>query len=472
MQGFLRWLFSGLMHSFVFLVLLLPAFQYGEESGTGPSAGSPSIEEENNEERAREELELFQEIRDLILDNYVVELDGKDLLFDSLHGMADALPYSSFYPPREASQFREEISGKYVGLGVVCYRPKSANGALLVYKTRFESPASQLLKPGDEILSVDGIPTAEHSIKEVYDWMRGEGRKGTACRLKIRRPATSQILTVQLIRESISIPSVFGERIVDMERGIGYVRIEKFLKYTDAEFRHAMDTLETARGGSLDALILDLRFNAGGILNSALGVANAFLREGVLVSTRGRSPSSRKVYTADRNRCAWPELDLVILVNGQSASAAEVLAGALKDHRRAVLLGEPTFGKGVVQSALRKPLHDQSVVIKIPTALYYLPSGLCVEKRMDVGNKNPTGLRPDIVIPLDPRKRKLLRSRLYDLGFEHNVTQNETKGTDDETLTDVQLKAALQLLSGRTPFTPLPAVPRGARTGLSKDITD
>jgi carboxyl-terminal processing protease len=257
---------------------------------------------------------------------------------------------------------------------------------------------------------------------------------------------------VRLKRARIKKPSVVGFRLPSPSADIGYIRISRFMTHTDGEFRVMLDAMA---GEEMAALILDLRFNRGGVLDSALQVANLFLGEGVLVSTRGRRPEANQVYVAERSACKYPHLPMVVLINGTSASAAEVLAGTLQDHKRAVLLGTHSFGKGVVQAAIQQDLFGRPAIIKIPTALYFLPSGRCIERELYKGNPHGGGLEPDIVIPMEDRAEQRLERALMEMDLDHVPGEEQGKRALASN-SDPQLEAVLRLLGGEKVFTPLP----------------
>jgi carboxyl-terminal processing protease len=395
-----------------------------------------------------EEARSFEVIREMILDRYVEPLDSEQLIYHAIQGMINPLEHAKFYIPEEESSFQEEISGAYVGIGCYC---TMRGDRFLVYKVLLDSPASRVLEEGDEVLEVEGKSTKAITQAQAYALMRGDSEVGSTCTLKIRKAEDNRIEVHTLTRERIQKPSVSGGWMLDEELGIGYIMISQFLQHTGREFATVLESLE-AEG--IKSLILDVRGNTGGVLDSALAVANLFIPEGVLVTTRGRHIISERVYTANRTLFAFPDLTLVVLINEESASAAEVLAGALQDYKRAVLVGTHSFGKGVVQSATRMELFGRPVVVKLPVALYFLPSGRCIEKKLGLPGVRGGGLEPDITVPVNKEERNRIRQALGAISLTYVPEETgERSGLDPSR--DPQLDAAIRLLKGEKIFTPL-----------------
>jgi carboxyl-terminal processing protease len=398
-----------------------------------------------------EEIRSFERIRDMILDRYVEPIDSEELIFHAIQGMIEPLDHARFYIPEEEAAFQEEISGAYVGIG--CYCTRRGDG-LFVYKVLPGSPAARVLDEEDEVLEIEGESTKNMTHRQAYALMRGDGKVGSTCTLKIRKAVDGRIEVHTLTRERIQKPSVFGGWVLDQEQAIGYILISQFLQNTGKELA---DLVERLKAKGIRSLILDLRGNTGGVLDSALVAANLFIPEGVLVTTRGRQVISERVYTANRSHFAYPDLALVVLINGQSASAAEVLAGALQDYKRAVLLGTHSFGKGVVQSATKMELFGRPVVVKLPVALYFLPSGRCIEKELGLEGVRGGGLEPDILVPVDEEAQDRIRRSLAEISLIHDPAAGlETEALDPAL--DPQFDAAIRLLKGEKIFTPLPGL--------------
>ena len=347
------------------------------------------------------EAQLLAEAIERVRHDYVDELDDDRLVEAAIRGMlADLDPHSSFLGPAEFDDIRVSTSGRYSGIGVDL---GVEDGRVVVVAPVDGSPASRAgILAGDVILSVDGMPLDVADLDDAVHLMRGP--PGTRVVLAIRREGVDEPLEIALDRGQIEVQSVRAELL---EAGDAYVRISHFTDSTAQDLRRALADLEHQAGRSLPGLVLDLRNNPGGVLDAAVAVADVFLDHGLIVSAEGRMPDAR--FRA--NATPGDLLDgapLSILVNKGSASAAEIVAGALKDHRRATIIGTPTFGKGSVQTII--PLSDGNA-IKLTTSRYYTPSGMSIHAR---------GVAPDVVV--------------------------EAQGPDGE---DAQLASALAALPGR-----------------------
>jgi len=348
-----------------------------------------------------EEARLLAEVIERIKRDYVDRVDDHDLIEAAIRGMiADLDPHSAFLDPTEFHDIRISTSGKYFGVGI---EVGIDDGHMVVVTPVDGSPAARAgIRAGDIILSVDGMPVSAVNLEETVGLMRGPA--GTQVVLVLRRPGDEDSLVIELHRGQIEVQSVRAELL---EAGDAYIRISHFTDSTAQDLRKALSELEIQAEGSLSGLVLDLRNNPGGVLDAAVAVADLFLDGGLIVSAEGRMPDARFRINAtpgDMLRGA----PLSVLVNKGSASAAEIVAGALKDHRRATIIGTATYGKGSVQTIM--PLSEGNA-IKLTTSRYYTPSGLSIHAR---------GVTPDVVV--------------------------ETHGTDGE---DAQLASALATLLGR-----------------------
>jgi len=348
-----------------------------------------------------EEARLLAEVIERIKRDYVDRVDDHDLIEAAIRGMiADLDPHSAFLDPTEFHDIRISTSGKYFGVGI---EVGIDDGHMVVVTPVDGSPAARAgIRAGDIILSVDGMPVSAVNLEETVGLMRGPA--GTQVVLVLRRPGDEDSLVIELHRGQIEVQSVRAELL---EAGDAYIRISHFTDSTAQDLRKALSELEIQAEGSLSGLVLDLRNNPGGVLDAAVAVADLFLDGGLIVSAEGRMPDARFRINAtpgDMLRGA----PLSVLVNKGSASAAEIVAGALKDHRRATIIGTATYGKGSVQTIM--PLSEGNA-IKLTTSRYYTPSGLSIHAR---------GVTPDVVV--------------------------ETHGTDVE---DAQLASALATLLGR-----------------------
>lgn len=380
------------------------------------------------EDSPYEQMQILARAMQLIRQDYVDEskVSYKDLTYEALHGMLSSLdPHSQFMDPKDFKSMQEDTKSEFGGLGVVV---SQKNGLLTVISPMEDSPGFEAgILPGDQILKINGQTTEKLTLQQAVDKLRGEvGEKVT---LTISRPATREIKDYELTRAVIKVPSVKEAQILPASGGarIGYVRITQFNEPTDAELSKALDKLEKQ---GMDALILDLRYNPGGLLNSAVDVAGEFLPANTMVAfTRGRTPA-REYRTASRgsHERKYP---LAVLVNYASASGSEIVAGALKDLGRALLVGETTFGKGSVQSVISLP--DGSAV-RLTTAKYFTPGKNLIHEH---------GVSPHIRTSLTyDEETDLLRSR----------RKQENGGKDVPLYMDPQLARAMDVLQGTLTF--------------------
>lgn len=330
-----------------------------------------------------EEARLLAEVIERVKRDYVDRVDDHDLIAAAIRGMiADLDPHSAFLGPAEFQDIRISTTGKYSGIGVDV---SIEDGGVVVVTPIDGSPASRAgILPGDVILSVDGLPVDASDLEDTVARMRGPA--GTSVLLLIRRDGEQDPLEIELDRGQVEVQSVRAELL---EAGDAYVRISHFTDGTAEDLRSALAGLERQAGRPLAGLVLDLRNNPGGVLDAAIAVADAFLDKGLIVSAEGRMPEARFRVNATPGDML-NGAPLTVLVNQGSASASEIVAGALKDHRRATIIGTPTFGKGSVQTII--PLSEGHA-IKLTTSRYYTPSGMSIHAR---------GVTPDVVVERGP----------------------------------------------------------------------
>lgn len=362
----------------------------------------------------------------LIRHNYVDEskVSYSNLIMSALGGMLSSLdPYSQFLGPSAYRDLQETTHGAFGGIGI---QVGAKEGFLTVIAPIEDTPASRAgLLAGDKITEIDGQRTDQMSLSDAIRRLRGD--KGSTVKLKIQRGRESREFS--LIREIIRVTSVKGARM--LEKGIAYVRITDFSEPTATVLLEAMRKLET---NTIQALVLDLRNNPGGLLTSAIDCSSLFLEPGKrVVSTRGRGENPREIIARSSGQTHYTDFPMAVLVNGGSASAAEIVAGALQDNKRAVLVGEPTFGKGSVQNIIAL---DDGCALRLTTALYYTPSSRCIHEK---------GIEPDIVVPIAMEEwPDILRKRAFIEG-----AQPETeKPAHFDQITDRQLDRAIDLLKG------------------------
>lgn len=328
-------------------------------------------------------LDLFAKVLAYVENSYVDETDSHTLIEGAIRGMLDTLdPYTVFLPAEDYRNMKADTAGEFGGLGL---EVKKEEERLLVVKPLEDSPASRAgILPGDWIVSIDGTATADLSVTEAVRMMRG--KPGTKLRLALHREGFAQPLELVLLRDRIQVRSVEASLYPD---GVGYIRIKSFQEKTESFVTKALGELRQQRGDRpLEGLIIDLRGNPGGLLDQAVRVADRFLAKGEIVSTRGRGGKIIDIQTAHAAGTE-PDYPLVILVDDRTASASEILAGALQDHGRAVVMGTRTFGKGSVQNVVDL---DHGHGLKLTVARYYTPS------RRSIHGK---GIEPDVLVGKD-----------------------------------------------------------------------
>lgn len=326
---------------------------------------------------------LFGKVINFIERQYVDKVDTKELVYGAIKGMLETLdPHSAFMPPDIYNQLKNDTSGKFGGLGIEVWVNK--DGVLTVVTPMEGTPAWKAgIKPGDRITKIDGASTKGMSIVEATAKIRGE--IGTGIQFTVQRDGAAKPLEFKMKRVSIDVKSVKSELL---QEKYGYIRLNHFQEKSAQELKEAMKNLEKKQ--KLAGLVLDLRNNPGGLLDEAVEIVNLFVDEGVIVSTIGKEKDDKDVKYA-KSGIARTDIPLVVLVNGSSASAAEIVAGALKDHKRALVAGTRTFGKGSVQTVI--PLGED-VGLKLTIARYYTPNGTSIQAK---------GIEPDIVLDdIDP----------------------------------------------------------------------
>jgi carboxyl-terminal processing protease len=324
-------------------------------------------------------LRAFIEVYEHIKGEYVEEIDDQTLLNYAINGMLTKLdPHSGYLKPRDVSSLRDSTSGSFGGIGI---EMDVVDGLIEVIAPIDDSPASRAgVLAKDIITHVDEEPVRDISLQEAIEMLRGP--LGSAVTIGILREVEGQPqeVTVSLERAVIRVTSVKHEML---PHGIGYLRISQFQNRTGPDLIKAIGNLQSQ--GELNGLILDLRNNPGGVLSAAIEVTDAFIDQGLIVSTKGRDEFLDSKYEAT-NATVLANEPIVVLINGGSASAAEIVAGALQDHERAVLIGTPSFGKGSVQTILAL---ENKYALKLTTALYYTPSGRSIQA---------TGIQPTIQV--------------------------------------------------------------------------
>ncbi|HEX2932468.1 MAG TPA: S41 family peptidase, partial [Candidatus Binatia bacterium] len=329
-----------------------------------------------------ESLEAFSNILSIVRKNYVEDVETKNLVNGAINGMLSSLdPHSAYLTPDLYKELQSDTQGRFGGLGIEI---TVKGGILTVVSPIEDTPAAKAgIKPGDQIFKIEEEFTKDMSLVDAVKKMRG--LKGTKINLTIRRENNPDLLDFTLVRDIIRVQSV---RSRNLEPGYGYVRLAQFQERSDRDLQRALEKMAAEKSG-LKGLVLDLRNNPGGLLTQAVRVSDMFLDSGLIVYTEGRIESQKQKYFAQKDG-TWLDFPIVVLVNGGSASASEIVAGALQDHKRAVVLGTKTFGKGSVQTIL--PLDDNSA-LRLTTARYFTPKGRSIQA---------TGIVPDIVVESAP----------------------------------------------------------------------
>ena len=377
-----------------------------------------------------EDIQTFAEIFERIKRAYVEEVDDSTLIRNAMRGMLSELdPHSAYLDRDEFQSLRESTEGEFGGIGI---EVGLEDGRLIVITPIDDTPASRAgLQARDVILEIDDEPTERLSLQESVTLMRGD--PGSEIHLLILRSGEDEPLEFTLIRERIRTESVRSEML---ESGYGYLRVSQFQSRTGEQVNNAIQRMQ--RDGALQGLVLDLRNNPGGILQAAVAVADAFLEEGLVVYTEGRLEDTQMRFSANRETAA-PDVPLVVLINGGSASAAEIVAGALQDQRRAVIMGTESFGKGSVQQIM--PLGNGEG-LKLTTALYYTPNGRSIQAM---------GIEPDVRVVRGRLEVTENSHQLREADLEgHLRSQGEPRAVSEEMAErlreDYQLAEALNLL--------------------------
>lgn len=389
-----------------------------------------------------EQLRTFADIFGRIKANYVEPVDDKVLLENAIRGMVSGLdPHSNYLNADDYKDLQVGTKGEFGGLGI---EVGMEDGFVKVIAPIDDTPAQRAgVRSGDLIVRLDDTPVKGLSLNDAVKLMRG--KPGSGIELTIIRKGEEKPLKITVVRDTIKVASVRG-RLLDQY--YGYLRISQFQSHTTSDLLKTLNRLEKEAGGSLHGLILDLRNNPGGVLNAAVSVSDAFLTSGLIVYTQGRETDSQLRFEAAPDD-VLNGAPLVVLVNEGSASASEIVAGALQDQKRAVIMGSQTFGKGSVQTII--PISD-SAAVKLTTARYYTPSGRSIQAE---------GIKPDI--ELEEVKVSRVESNgvkpIKEANLSGHLTNGFSKSSDDKTNADdsenealankdYQLGEALNLLKG------------------------
>lgn len=412
------------------------------------TAGMKQEEVANDYSDTYKQLSLFGDVFERVRAQYVDEMEDKELIETAINGMLTSLdPHSSYLNEESFEEMRVKTRGEFGGLGI---EVTMENGFVKVVSPIDDTPAFRAgMQAGDYITHIDDEAVMGLTLSEAVDKMRGE--VGTNIKLTVRRESEAEPLEVTITRDVIRIQSV-RHRVED---NIGYIRLTTFNQNTESGTKEAVEEIKKELGNKLIGYVLDLRNNPGGLLDQAIGVSDAFLDKGEIVSTRGRNKNDTKRDNARSGDIA-DGLPIVVLINGGSASASEIVAGALQDHKRAIVLGTQSFGKGSVQTVIPLPGHG---AMRLTTARYYTPSGRSIQAK---------GIEPDIIV--EPAKIETIstkRMRESDLrgALDNNTSSNNNAANDnvagedgEEEPVDYQLLRAKDLLNGLSLYQGSPLV--------------
>jgi carboxyl-terminal processing protease len=423
-----QWEFMKYLAHFPLFLTLVAITGYAaaqEAPVAGESKSAPGSAQLN-----LDDLRTFTDVFNQVRRNYVEDVDDRRLLEAAIDGMlSDLDPHSAYLPDRDFADLEDISNGEYVGIGVDV---AIEDGRVVVKTVIVPSPADAAgIRPGDRITSIDGIAVKGHPLQESID--RLSGPQDSILKLTVSR-AGEDARNLTLKRGHVKLPAL-DFKLLDQH--YGYLRLVYFHRDSAVDFKNALDSIQTA-GTELYGLILDLRDNPGGVLQPAIEMADGFLDQGEIVSMRGRNAAMQSSFSARQGQ--WlPGLPMVVLVDRGTASASEVLAGALQDHKRAVIVGERTFGKGSVQTVL--PLRNGSG-IKLTTARYFTPSGKSIQAQ---------GIEPDLAVASAVEVIETVDDRLLEADLDRhleNPEQAERKEntTDVDASTDFPLFEALNLL--------------------------
>lgn len=366
--------------------------------------------------KSHKNLKTFVEVYNIVKNNYVKEVDDKVLIESALAGMLSGLdPHSNYLNTKETEDLEASLNGKFGGIGVIM--TEEDEKLFKIIACIEDSPAEKSgIKNGDTILNINDESVIDLTFNNLAEKMRGE--PGTKVKIGIAREGEKAPLEFNLKREIIKIPNIKSNMFGD----IGYVRIRAFNKSTTDDFKQAIESFKKETNNKVAGYIIDLRNNAGGLLEQAYAMANCFLDKGVIFSTKGRNSTSNKIYEATSGKIIDTSKPIIVLINEGTASCPEIVAGALKDHKIAIIMGVKSFGKGSVQEVITIPETDGE--IKLTTALHYTPSGKSIQAE---------GITPDIIV--EQSKIELLKSNFpSEAKLKHHLhadnKKEEVKKTD------------------------------------------
>ncbi|MGB3212680.1 MAG: S41 family peptidase [Desulforhopalus sp.] len=429
--------FTYFLRRLIFSLFFLLVFLYGAAAQA----------ETSQEERAAtyKQLEIFSNVLSILQENYVEEIDTKEVLNGAIRGLLFSLdPHSSYMPPESFKDLQEETRGSFSGIGI---EVTIKNDLLTIVSPIADTPADQAgLKANDIIIEINGVSTKNMGPYEAIKKLRGPA--GSEVTISIHREGWDNLKSITLKREIIPIQSVKAEFL---SPGFVYTRITNFQSHTTGDFKTKLHALKKKH--QVNGMILDLRSNPGGLLHQAVSIADIFLTEGTIVYTKGRRDDQNNVYPAHDNG-AERMYPLVVLVNEGSASASEIVAGAIQAHKRGIIVGSRTFGKGSVQTII--PLPD-GAGLRMTTAKYYTPDNRSIQA---------LGITPDVEIPfiacLPPEENKSKRKLIKEVDLANHLPGLPPESVSEEDLeagkleerlqTDNQLRSAYNILKSLNLF--------------------
>ena len=418
-------------HFLALSITLLASFAVSAQQ---PETDSLEANKAQSEERLPlRELRVFTQVFEQIRRGYVEEVKDTELLENAISGLLLELdPHSAYLNKSDYDDLQESATGEYSGLGL---EVGSERGMIKIISPIDDTPAAKAgIKAGDLIVEVDGVPVRGMALQKAIDKLRGE--KGTSIELMVLRDDQETPIEFTIVRDTIQLSSV-RSRII--EPGYGYVRISQFQTSSGDDFKKELLDLKQQET-PLKGVIIDLRNNPGGLVPASVEISDAVLDGGTIVYTEGRLPSSNSRYEATSGDIL-EGIPIVVLINGGSASASEIVAGALQDHQRAAIIGTQSFGKGSVQTVI--PLGDGRAV-KLTTARYFTPNGRSIQAE---------GIVPDIIVEPAEIRRYQLRDRVREEDLEGHLEQASERGEspvepEEDVTDDNQLYEALNVLKG------------------------
>ncbi len=385
------------------------------------------------------------DVTDLVEKRYVKQVEEGKIITDAINGMLSELdPYSEYIPPAREKEFNMQTSGNFTGIGISI---DQKDDAIVIITPLEQSPARKAgIKSGDVIVEIDDKSTQDWNVARAVKEM--EGPEGAELKLQIYRGSTGELKTFNIKREKIQMHSVRGWRLdengewdyhLDKANGIGYLRISQFIDSTLDDFNKIMaELLDT----EMKALILDLRSNPGGLMYSATGIIDRLIPQGVILKTRGEN-SPEQVHNAKADN-TLPEFHMVVLIDQISASASEIVAGALRDHKRATVIGVRSWGKGSVQRTFKLP--GNRGIVKLTTDYYYLPNGNCVHR---LEGAETWGVEPDIKVEFNADNYQKMAELMNFLHGRENGEKSEEKKHQHENETTAELCSQLLQLDNQ-----------------------